>query len=418
MGDRLHQLNQRYDEFKAKKLALDMTRGKPCSEQLDLANEMMTVLGSNKNRSADGTDCRNYGGLDGIPEAKRLFADLIEVNEKEIIVGGNSSLNMMYDSVARAMFFGVPGSSRPWIAEAQSISGGRGIKFLCPAPGYDRHFAICELLGIDMVNIKLTANGPDMEQVERLVAEDASIRGMWCVPKYSNPSGIVYSDEVIDRLAQMKTAAPDFRIFYDNAYAVHHLYPQRKPLKNLLEACKSAGNPNRVLLFGSTSKISYAGAGVAAMGGSTENLNHARKYLAFQTIGPDKINQLRHVEFFGNFAGIEAHMERHATILRPKFEAVLSILEKELGGLGIASWSKPEGGYFISLDVVPNTAKKVVALCEEVGVKMTPAGATYPYGKDPQDNNIRLAPTLPKLDELRIATEVLSVCVQLACINR
>ncbi len=416
MSERPDSLEQRFNELKSRKLKLDMTRGKPCAAQLDLSNEMMTVLGSGSFLSADGTDCRNYGGLsggglDGLPEAKSLFSEFLDVASEEVIVGGNSSLNMMYDAVARAMLFGVPGGKCSWSSEAAKSGP---IKFICPTPGYDRHFAICEVLGIEMISVPLTSSGPDMDQVERLVAEDSAIRGIWCVPKYANPTGAVYSSDVIDRLAQMKSSAPDFRIFYDNAYNVHHLYGAKPRLKNILEACKQAGNPNRVLLFGSTSKISFAGAGVAVMGGSVENMNHAKKFLAFQTIGPDKLNQLRHVAFFGDLAGIEAHMERHAAIIRPKFEAVLEVLERELGDTGVVSWSKPMGGYFISLDVVPNTAKQVVAMCNELGVKVTPAGATFPYGRDPLDRNIRIAPTIPSLEEIRIATEVLAVCVQLA----
>lgn len=394
------------ESWKNRALKLDMTRGKPCVEQLDLSGCMLSMP-SKGFKSIDGTDCRNYGGIDGIAEAKELFAQFLDILPKEIIIGGNSSLSMMYDTVVRCLLFGVPSSNIPW----SSLK----TKFLCPSPGYDRHFAICEALGIEMISVPMLENGPDMSVVEALLAEDSTIRGMWCVPKYSNPTGAIYSSETIELLASMKTAAPDFRIFWDNAYVIHHLdYDEQNAQQqmSILEACKKFKNPNRVIMFGSTSKITFAGAGIAFLGASVTNIEHAKKYLAFQTIGPDKINQLRHVEFFETFAGVKAHAAKHAKIIKPKFEAVLNTLSRELGSSGLATWSKPKGGYFISLDLTRSSATKVVALCNELGVKMTPAGSTFPYGKDPQDKNIRIAPTLPTLQEVSTATEVLALCIK------
>lgn len=404
----LEMLQKRYEEIKSEKLNLDMSRGKPGADQLDLS---MELLEDKSHIAADGTDCRNYGGLDGLPEAKRLFSRMLEVGTGEIIVGGNSSLNMMYDAIARAMTYGVPGGEAPW---------GRlpKVRFLCPSPGYDRHFAICEILNIDMITIDMKQDGPDMDAVERLVAEDDSIKGIWCVPKYSNPDGITYSDEVVDRLASMKTKAKDFRIFWDNAYTVHHLSDKHDQLKNILEACRAAGNADRVFIFGSTSKITFAGAGVAMMAASETNINHTKKIISIQTIGHDKMNQLRHVNFLKSMEGIEAHMKKHAAILKPKFDMVLDILEQELGGKNIAWWNKPNGGYFISLYTLDGCARKVVSMAAEAGVKLTGAGATYPYGKDPRDRNIRIAPTYPGLVELKKAIEVLCICVQLASVQK
>lgn len=410
MSDRVKMLQAEFSRIQALNLKLDMTRGKPATEQLNLSNGLLNVLEPGDFFADDGTDCRNYGGVDGIPECKRLFADYLDVGVNEIIIGGNSSLALMHDALMRAVLFGVYGGERPW--------GGQRVKFICPVPGYDRHFALCELLGIDMINVPLNESGPDMSVVECLVAEDPAIKGIWCVPRYSNPNGAVYSDEVINSLAKMKTAAPDFRIFYDNAYAVHGLYDEEVRQLNILAACKKSGNPHRVLIFGSTSKISLAGAGIAVMAGSQENIDHARKYLSLQTIGPDKINQLRHVRFFGSYEGILRHMKKHAEIVRPKFEIVGEVLDRMLGQLNVASWSRPRGGYFISLDVAPNTAKKTVSLAGELGVKFTPAGATFPYGKDPDDSNIRIAPTMPKSADIAQAIEALAVCVQLASLAR
>ncbi len=390
----------------AQGLKLDMTRGKPSNEQLDLANELTTILTAGDYKAADGTDTRNYGGLDGLPEMKAIFAGLLEVSPANVIVGGASSLTMMHDAVVRALLHGVPGGQGPWSKSK--------IRFLCPAPGYDRHFAICQHHGIEMIPVELDSNGPDMANVEKLVASDASIKGMWCVPKYSNPTGETYSAEVVQRLASMPAAAPDFRLFWDNAYAVHDLYDTTDPLVEILAACEKAGHPNRPLEFASTSKISFAGAGVAAMATSAENVADAKKHLAIQTIGPDKTNQLRHVRFFEDAAGVKAHMRKHATLLRPKFDAVTRIFERDLGGTGLAAWTKPRGGYFVSLDTLDGCASEVVKLAARAGVKLTPAGATFPLGKDPKDRNIRIAPSLPPTSQVETAMEVVTLCVKLA----
>ncbi len=400
-----------YNEFKSRNLNLDMSRGKPGKVQLDLVNDMMDVLQSDSDyKTENGFDVRNYGLLDGIPEAKKLFADLLEVEPKNIIVGGNSSLNMMYDTVARAMCFGVLGSKKPW-------GKLKKVKFLCPAPGYDRHFAICELFGIEMITVKMNSDGPDMDTVEKLVAKDASIKGIWCVPVYSNPDGITYSDEVVKRFANLKPKANDFRIFWDNAYCVHHLTKEDKIL-NIIDECAKAGNPDMVFEFASTSKISYPGAGVAVMAASEANLNAIKKQLGIQTIGPDKINQLRHVRYFKSVDGIKEHMKKLAVTITPKFEAVLSRLDREIKPLEIADWQTPNGGYFISLNTLPGCAKRVVALCKEAGVVLTGAGATFPYGKDPDDKNIRIAPTLPPVEELETAMELFCICVKLASVEK
>lgn len=403
-------LQTRYDEFKARGLMLDMTRGKPSPEQLDLANELLRLPGEGDYKTEAGVDCRNYGGIDGIPEAKALFAQYMEVSEDEIILGGSASLTLMHDTVVHALIHGVVGSERPW--------GQQNIKFLCPAPGYDRHFNICKHFGIEMILVETDENGPVMDDVEKLVREDSSIKGMWCVPKYGNPTGIVYSDEVVSRLASMETAASDFRIMWDNAYAVHTLSDEPAPLKNLLVACKEAGNSNRVFMYGSTSKISFAGMGVAMMAASVENLDWMRSHLKMQTIGPDKVNQLRHVRFFKDMAGLLNHMQKHAEILRPKFGAVNDILERELGGKGLATWTKPTGGYFVSLDTLDDCAQQVVALAKEAGVKMTGAGATFPNQNDPRNRNIRIAPSLPSLEEIKLAMEGIAICVQLVSVKR
>ena len=404
-------LMQRYRAFQAQAMNLDMTRGKPCPEQLDLSLGLLTCLDKTDILTASGTDCRNYGGVDGIPEAKNLFAQYLEVDPEEIIIGGNSSLAMMHDTFMRAMLKGVEPQTPPWVQLPEA-------KFLCPSPGYDRHFFICEYLGIKMIPVKMNAEGPDMDQVETLVASDESIKGIWCVPLYSNPTAAVYSDTVIDRLASMKTRAKDFRIFCDNAYAVHHLDSHQPKVKNMLAACKQAGNPDRIFLFGSTSKITFAGAGIAMMAGSKKTMARARKQINIQTIGPDKLNQLRHVKFFKTTAGIKAHMAKHAAIIKPKFDAILSGLEKELGGKQIAWWTRPQGGYFISLDTLPGCATAVVRMAAEAGVKLTPAGSTFPYGKDPDDRNIRLAPTFPDLEDIRSAIELVGICIQLVSIER
>jgi DNA-binding transcriptional MocR family regulator len=403
-------LNSSYAAFKEKKLALDMTRGKPCAEQLDLALGLLTVLTEQDWKSKAGEDCRNYGSLDGLAETKELLAPLLGVSTKEIIVGGNSSLSLMHDVVARGMSHGFPGSL-PWSAQGK-------VKFLCPAPGYDRHFAICAHFGIEMITVEMDEQGPDMAVVERLLASDASIKGIWLVPRFGNPTGYTLSDAVVQRLAAMKVAAADFRIFWDNAYAVHTLSAQAPEVKNILEACKAAGNPDRPLLFGSTSKISFAGAGIAVMGGSEANMAWMRSHLSLATIGPDKINQLRHVRFFKDWNGLLAHMEKHAAIIKPKFDAVERVLKARLGALGIATWTQPLGGYFVSFDTPDGCAKRSVELAAAAGVKLTSAGATYPLGKDPADKNIRIAPTLPNVTEIETAMEVFAVCVQLAALER
>jgi DNA-binding transcriptional MocR family regulator len=402
-------LTAKYKFFKQKKLKLDMSRGKPCPEQLELSSGLLNCLNGNY-KAEDGTDCRNYGGIEGLPEARRLFAECLDVKPEEIIISGNSSLALMHDIIARALLFGVDESERPW--------GQEPIKFLCPSPGYDRHFAICESFKIQMIPIKIHQDGPDMDMIEELVANDETIKGIWSIPKYSNPTGITYSDQVVERLAQMKTKASDFRIFWDNAYAVHHLTEQPDSLKDILQACKEAGNPDRVYIFGSTSKISFAGSGIAMVAGSERNINRLKKQLSIQTIGPNKINQLQHVRFFKNYHNIELHMKKHAAIIKPKFDLVLKILQSELGDKKIASWSKPKGGYFISLNTLEGCAKKVVSMAAEAGIIFTKAGATFPYGKDPLDQNIRIAPTFPPLHELEPAMEILSLCIQLVSIKK
>ena len=405
-------LQEKYETYRGRKLKLDMSRGKPCPEQLDLSMGMMDVLKIDDYlKASDGMDCRNYGGLDGIPEAKQLFAQMLGVDTNEIIIGGNSSLAMMHDTVARAMLHGVKGSDAPW-GKLQVV------KFLCPSPGYDRHFAICELFQIEMIVIDMLPDGPDMDTIEQLVSEDPAIKGIWCVPKYSNPDGITYSDEVVDRLAAMKTKAKDFTIIWDDAYTIHHLSSTPDSLKNILTACRDAGNPDRVLMFSSTSKISFAGSGIAMMAASMENLNLIKKQLAVQTIGPDKVNQLRHVRFFKDMDTIRTHMEKQAAIIQPKFDLVLTLLDSELSGKNIATWNKPNGGYFISLNTLDGCAKAVVNMAAEAGVTLTKAGATYPHGRDPRDRNIRIAPTFPSLAEMKDAIEVLCLCVQIVSIKK
>jgi DNA-binding transcriptional MocR family regulator len=405
------ELVRHYEKFQAQKLKLNMSRGIPGPDQLDLAAGLLDCINQTNYKAADGTDCRNYGGVDGLPEAKELFAQLLEAKPAEVIIGGNSSLNLMNDLIVRAMLHGLPGSETPWVKQPQ-------VKFLCPSPGYDRHFAICEHLGIELIPINYQHDGPDMAQVEQLVAADASIKGIWCVPKHSNPTGITYSDAVVKRLAAMPAKAPDFRIFWDNAYVVHHLTDNPPRILNMLEECKQAGQPDRVFVFTSTSKVSLAGAGIAALAGSEANINWFRKHLSIQTIGPDKLNQLRHVRFFKDLAGIEAHMRRQAAIIKPKFDLAIAIMEAELGGKNLASWSKPQGGYFISVNTLPGCAKKIVAKTAAAGVVLTPAGATFPYGKDPKDNNIRLAPTFPPLAELKQAMELFTLCIQLTSVEQ
>lgn len=411
VSQRREELLGRYREFQRRKTSLDMTRGKPCPEQLELSAGLLDGLSRRDFKAMDGSDCRNYGGLDGLPEAKMLFAEYMGVGADEIIIGGNSSLSMMHDAMTWAWAFGTGPGSAPWSRQTPP-------KFLCPSPGYDRHFSICEHLGIEMIPVDFRGNGPDMDVVETLAAADASVKGIWCVPKYSNPTGDVYSDEVVERLAHMPTQAADFRIFWDNAYAYHHLGSGPARLDDILQACRKAGNPDRVLLFGSTSKISFAGSGLAFMAGSQANLSWAKRHLGFQTIGPDKLNQLRHLCFFKDMAGIERHMQRHAAILKPKFDAVQEGLERELGGRGIAAWTRPTGGYFISLMTRDGCARRVVQLAADAGVKLTPAGSTYPYQKDPCDRNIRIAPSFPSVAEIRNAMDVLAVSLELAAVEK
>lgn len=401
----------RYEQCKAEGLKLNMSRGVPGSDQLALSMPMLDALNSASSLiSENGVDYRNYGIVDGIDEAKKLFADLFEVSSDEIIVGGNSSLNMMFDTISSAMGHGLLGGT-PWVQQGR-------IKFLCPCPGYDRHFAITEYFDIEMIPIDIFEDGPDMDTIEKLVSSDPLIKGIWCVPKYSNPTGITYSDETVLRFANLKPAAEDFRIFWDNAYFVHHLFGDDVKLLNLLKECKKAGNPNMVYMYFSTSKITFPGAGLAGMATSAENVNAIKKRMMVQTIGPDKINQLRHMKYIKNLDGLLKHMDEHAAILRPRFLAVGEVLERELGGTGIAEWSKPNGGYFVSLNTADGCAKRVVELCAQAGVVLTSAGATYPYKKDPHDSNIRIAPTSPTVDELKKAIYVLSVCVKLAAAEK
>lgn len=405
-------LEAMYQDYKGQNLALNMSRGKPSASQLDLSKGMMDVLRSDSNLTCeDGTDCRNYGVLDGIPEAKRLLGGMIGAKPEQVIVYGNSSLNVMYDSVARCMYEGVLGG-KPWALQGK-------VKFLCPVPGYDRHFGITEHFGVEMINVPMTPDGPDMDMVEKLVSEDPLVKGIWCVPKYTNPQGYVYSDETVRRFANLKPAAEDFRIFWDNAYCVHHLYEDKQDyLLEILMECKKAGNPDMVYKFSSTSKISFPGSGIAAMAASDANLKDIRNMMKVQTIGHDKVNQLRHVRFFKDIHGIVEHMKKHADILRPKFETVLEVLDKELGGLEIGSWIAPRGGYFISFDALDGCAKAIVAKAKEAGVVLTGAGATFPYGKDPHDSNIRIAPSYPTPEELEMAADIFVLSVKLVSIDK
>jgi len=406
------ELRDLYEKEKEKGRKLDISRGKPGSEQLDLSMPMLnTITETSDLHDQDGTDLRNYGILDGIPEAKRMMGQIMGAREDQVIIFGNSSLNTMYDSIAKAELFGIMGST-PWMKLDK-------VKWLCPVPGYDRHFAITEHFGMEMISIPTDENGPDMDLVEQYVNHDPSVKGIWCVPAYSNPGGIVYSAETVKRFAALKPAAADFRIFWDNAYAIHTLYDDEDPgLLNILEECAKAGNPDMVYQFCSTSKITFPGAGVAAMSASPANIADIKSQMKWQTIGHDKINQLRHVRFFGDFDGLKAHMRKHADVIRPKFEAVLAILDRELSGLGIAEWTRPRGGYFVSFNALPGCAKNIVAKCKEAGVTMTGAGAAYPYGEDPQDSNIRIAPTLPPLSEIEEAISLFCICARLAAVEK
>ena len=405
-------LDEEYKTMEAKGLNLNMARGKPGFSQLELCMPMLDVVNSSSDmRTMLGNDTRNYGDLDGIGECRHLMADMMSVEKDNVVVCGNSSLNIMYDTVSRSMTHGVNGST-PWCKLDK-------VKFLCPVPGYDRHFKITECFGIEMINIPLYSDGPDMDLVEHYVNTDPAVKGIWCVPKYSNPTGISYSDEVVKRFANLHPAAEDFRIYWDNAYCIHHLYDDTQDeILNILDECKKAGNPNMVYIFASTSKISFPGSGVSAIASSLENIDFIMSHMTIQTIGHDKINQLRHARFFKDINGLNAHMKKHAELLRPKFEAVLTTLESELSGLEIGSWIKPRGGYFISFDSMPGCAKAIVAKCKALGVVMTGAGATFPYGKDPKDSNIRIAPTFPSIEEMEVAAKVFVLCVKLASVEK
>ncbi len=407
-------LQKEYKGFEEAGLQLNMARGKPERAQLELSMPMLDLVDSKSDCLAeDGTDCRNYGELDGLPEARRLMAEIMECRPEQVIVFGNASLNVMFDAVTRYMLHGVCGGT-PWSQQGK-------VKFLCPVPGYDRHFAVTECLGIEMINVPLGEDGPDMDLVEQLVASDPLIKGIWCVPKYANPTGISYSDEVVRRFAGMETAADDFRIFWDNAYGVHHLYEEadkQDQILNILDECEAAGHPDRVLEFASTSKITFAGAGISAMAASENNLNDARRVMTIQTIGYDKINQLRHVLFLKDRADVDAHMMKHAAIMRPKFEKVEQMLAEEITPLGIGNWLSPRGGYFIAFNALPGCAKRIVALSKQAGVVLTGAGAPFPYGKDPEDSVIRLAPSFPGMDELIEATKIFICSVKLASVER
>lgn len=411
LKEQLAVLTKEYEAAKAKGLKLDMSRGKPSPAQLDVSNEMLDIVNSGTGCVSDsGTDCRNYGIMEGIPEARQLMGEFLRVPKENVFVCGNASLNIMYDCVSSAMLFGIMGST-PWCHLDK-------VKFLCPVPGYDRHFKITELMGIEMINIPMTENGPDMDMVEKLVSSDSSIKGIWCVPKYSNPQGIVYSDETVKRFAALKPAAKDFRIYWDNAYALHYIYDENIEIPEILSECAKAGNPDLVYEFCSTSKISFAGGGISAIASSEANLKWISKRMNVETISYDKINQLRHVRYFKNGDGLRAHMRKHAEFLRPKFDVVLETLDRELTGLGAGSWMKPMGGYFISFDAVPGCAKAIVNKCKEAGVVLTGAGATYPYGKDPDDSNIRIAPSYLTLEELKQAAELFTLCAKLATVEK
>ena len=405
-------LEKQFEEVKAKGLNLDMSRGKPSKKQLELAMDMLEELKStDKLKCETGIDCRNYGLLDGIPEARRLLGAMTEVSAEQIVIFGNSSLNVMFDTVSRSMTHGVCGST-PWCKLDK-------VKFLCPSPGYDRHFKITEYFGIEMINIPMTESGPDMDLVEKYVNNDETVKGIWCVPKYSNPQGITYSDETVRRFARLKPAAKDFRIYWDNAYCVHHLYDMDQDhLIEILAECKRAGNPDMVYKFCSTSKISFPGSGLAAIATSANNLEDIKKQLKIQTIGHDKVNQLRHVRFFKDVHGITEHMRKHAASLRPKFEMILDTFDKELKDLGVGSWYSPKGGYFITYETLEGCAKSVVDKAKKAGVVMTPAGAPFPYGKDPKDSVIRISPSYPSLEDLTTATQIFVVCVKLASIEK
>ena len=408
------ELQAEYQSEKDKGLKLDISRGKPSKAQLDLSMPMLDVINSNSDMTTEnGTDVRNYGLLDGIPEAKKLMGDMMDADPSQVIVWGNSSLNIMYDCVARSVLFGVMGST-PWSKLDK-------VKFLCPVPGYDRHFGVTEQFGIEMINVPVLADGPDMDMVEEYVNNDPAVKGIWCVPVYANPTGSVYSEETVKRMAALKPAAKDFRIYWDNAYCVHHLFDEEEKqakVLNILEECERAGNPDMVYQFCSTSKVTFAGAGIAAMSSSPANIADIKSKIQWSTIGPDKINQLRHVRFFKDADGLREHMKKHAAIVRPKFEEVLGTLDRELSELEIAQWSHPMGGYFVSFDAMEGCAKKIVEKCKEAGLVLTGAGAAFPYGKDPKDSNIRIAPTMPPMEELKEAMKLFVTCVKLVTVEK
>lgn len=404
-------LQKIHSELCQKNIKLDMSRGKPADNQMDLVADMLDASLLKNPISSSGVDYRNYGIPDGIMEAKKLFSEMLGVSTSEIIVGGNSSLQLMYDAVTKAMLLGVLGGDKPWVKYDK-------VKFLCPAPGYDRHFGICEALGIEMITVEYRNDGPDMDTIEKLVAEDETIKGVWCVPMYSNPEGITYSDDVVRRFANLSPKAKDFRIFWDHAYCVHHLTDTPDTLLNILDECKKTGKEDMVYIFASTSKISIPGAGVAVMAGSEANMNFIKKQLFYQTIGYDKLNQLRHARYFKNLDGVLAKMEEYKSIIAPKFKVVLDMLDEEIAPKNIARWNRPRGGYFVSFHGMPGTAKRIVELCQQAGVVLTGAGATYPYGKDPYDANIRIAPTYPTLEELKQAMEIFCVSVKLASVEK
>ncbi len=404
-------LLEQFEEVKAGGLSLDMSRGKPSAAQVEISRGLLDVLTSTSDLTENGLDCCNYGYLDGIPEAKELIADIVEVEPENVIIYGNSSLNVMYDQISRSWSHGVMGHT-PWCRQEK-------VKFLCPVPGYDRHFAITEWFGIEMINIPLNDDGPDMDLVEKYVNNDPTVKGIWCVPKYSNPTGTSYSDETVRRMAALKPAAPDFRLYWDNAYNVHHLYDDRQDeILEILHCCEEAGNPDMVYKFFSTSKITFPGSGIAALIASKANLEDVRRQLRIQTIGYDKLNMLRHVRFFRDEVGVREHMKKHAAFLRPKFEIVLSTLEREIRDLEIGTWIRPRGGYFVSFNSLPGCAKAIVARAKEAGLVLTGAGATYPYGKDPEDSNIRIAPSYPTEEELIHAMKVFVLAVKLVSIEK
>ena len=407
LGGLKAELEKQVQDFKAAGLKLDMSRGKPGPEQLDLSEGILSVVTSNSQVKSDGVDVRNYGGLEGLLACRKLFAEMLDVPVENVIAGGNSSLTMMYDTMMRLWVFGAAGVKKPWAQEEM-------VRFLCPSPGYDRHFAICQQLGIEMIPVPMLEDGPDMDRVETLAGGDPLIKGMWCVPMYSNPEGKTYSDEVVRRLANMKTAADDFRIFWDNAYCVHHLFDEHDHVLNLLDECKKAGTEDRVLMFASTSKVTYPGAGVAVLVCSDNNIAWTKDIMKVQAIGPDKVNQLRHALYFGDAEGVRRHMKKQADILRPKFQVVLDALEGRLAGTGAGTWHTPRGGYFVSFNAMPGCAKRIHQLCKDAGLNMTGAGATYPYGRDPEDSNLRIAPSYPSVDELKKAMDLFCTCALLA----